>query len=298
MENLPVLPKRSPTGHKGSYGTVLGIGGCRGMAGAVALAGHAALRGGAGLVRLAVPDPILETVAGFYPEATTIPCPADSAGRFAEQAFDLLVEQAEKSDVVFIGPGLGRSEELNRLIDRLVPRIVSDLNKPMVVDADALNAISEAGCLDIWAAPLKTCEDPAKMVLTPHPGEFARLSKSATPAEDQREQRLKVAVDFAKKYGVNLVLKGHETFITDGRQIRINTTGNPGMATGGSGDVLTGLIASLIAQRLSVFDAAILGVYLHGLAGDLAKELYGEESLLASSILESVPAAFKGLHVL
>lgn len=291
MENLPVLPKRSPTGHKGNYGTVLGIGGCRGMAGAVALAGHAALRGGAGLVRLAVPDPILETVAGFYPEATTVSCPTDSKGRFAEQSLDLLVEQAEKADVVFLGPGLGRSEELNRLIGKLVSRIVFDLDKPIVIDADALNVIAESNDLDYW--PEKSSDSRKKIILTPHPGEFARLSRNATPPENQREKRIQAAIGFAEKHGVNLVLKGHETFITDGRQIRINTTGNPGMATGGSGDVLTGLIAALIAQGLFAFDAAMLGVYLHGLAGDVAKEIYGEESLVASSILESISVAFK-----
>ena len=275
------LPRRSRQGHKGTYGTVLGIGGSRGMAGAVALAGRAALLAGAGLVRLAVPDPILETVAGYFPEPTTIPCPADHAGRFAFDAWEPLLAHAEQCTVMFLGPGLGRSGEL----DRLVPLFLQKITKPIVVDADALNALSVAGTLGF---PL-----PQPVVMTPHAGEFARLRGEPTPPEKDPAKRQAAAREFSRRLGIVLVLKGHETIITDGEQLSRNTTGNPGMATGGSGDVLTGMIAGLMAQRFSpVFDAVRLAVHLHGLAGDIAAARFGEESVTATAILDAIPNAF------
>jgi NAD(P)H-hydrate epimerase len=279
-EDFVLLPRRARQGHKGTYGTVLGIAGSRGMAGAAALAGRAALLAGAGLVRLAVPDPILETVAGFYPEITTIPCPADSLGRFSLSALELLLTQVEKCTTLFIGPGLGRSAEL----DRLVPQLLQKISKPVIADADALNAISVSG-MKPFNAPV---------VLTPHAGEFARLRNVPTPPEDEAEARIAAAKDFARQYNVVLVLKGHKTIITDGERLVLNSTGNPGMATGGSGDVLTGMIAGLTAQNFSsLYETVRLAVYLHGLAGDLAAEQLGEESVTATSILEAIPKAFQ-----
>jgi NAD(P)H-hydrate epimerase len=284
-----LLPRRSRQGHKGTYGTVLGIGGSRGMAGAVALAGRAALLTGAGLVRLAVPDPILETVAGYYPEPTTIPCPADKAGRFAFEALELLLTHAEHCTAAFFGPGLGRSDELNRL----VPQFLQKVGKPIVVDADALNAFLECDHPALSGTP------PCATIMTPHAGEFARLRGAPTPPEEQQEERKSAALDFARQFGVTLVLKGHETIITDGEQLALNTTGNPGMATGGSGDVLTGMIAGLIAQNiLPVFEAVRLAVYLHGSAGDIAAEQLGEESVTATAILDAIPRAFGRLTAL
>ena len=283
---LCLPPRRSRQGHKGTYGTVLGIGGSRGMAGAVALAGRAALLTGAGLVRLAVPDPILETVAGYSPEPTTIPCPADNAGRFALDALEPFLMHAEHCTTLFLGPGLGRSD----VLDQLVPRFLQKVTKPVVVDADALNALAVAGSTPP-ALLRKGNNHP--IILTPHAGEFARLRKEPTPPEEDRETRKLAAVEFARKFGVLLVLKGHETIITDGEQLALNSTGNPGMATGGSGDVLTGMIAGLIAQNFSpVFEAVRLAVHLHGLAGDIAAERLGEESVTATAILDAIPGAF------
>lgn len=253
------------------------------MAGAPALAGRAALLSGAGLVRLAVPDPILETVAGYSPEWTTIPCPADQAGRFHADAWQMLQTHADQSTAIFLGPGLGRSDEL----DIFVPQFLQSLSKPVVVDADALNALA-ATALD----ELNT-HSTYPVILTPHAGEFARLSGMPTPDEEHQEERKAAARAFAQKHSVLLVLKGHETIITDGSRLAINKTGNPGMATGGSGDILSGMTAALLAQNMmSAFDAVRLAVYLHGSAGDEAAERLGEESVTATAILDAIPSAF------
>ena len=278
----PVLPRRSRLEHKGTYGSVLGIGGSRGMAGAVALAGRAALLTGAGLARLAVPDPILETVAGYSPEYTTISCPADNAGRFSINALATLLSHAEQCTALFLGPGLGRSDDLNQL----VPLFLQQVSKPMVVDADALNALA-------GTSPDFCLLSPDSSILTPHAGEFARLRKEQTPSEEFMEDRKAAALNFSRQHNVLLVLKGHETIITDGKQLAVNTTGNPGMATGGSGDVLTGMIAGLTAQNFApLFEIVRLAVYLHGLAGDLAAVQLGETSVTATAILEAIPKAF------
>jgi NAD(P)H-hydrate epimerase len=273
---LPRLPPRQPEAHKGDFGSVLVVGGSRGMAGAAALAGMAALRGGAGLVRLAVSEAILDTVAGIEPSYMTVPLPADAEGRIASAAFDRIVQAAEKATVLACGPGLGRSFDL----DQLVLRLYQEIQKPMVVDADALNVLA--------AEPETLTEAGGPRVLTPHPGEFARLvgRKLEAPA------RAEAAVQLAARSNIVVVLKGHHTLVTDGRRQALNTTGNPGMATGGSGDVLTGLVAALIAQHLEPFDAARLGVYLHGLAGDLAAEQMGQVSLAARDLIDYLPKAF------
>ncbi len=275
---LPRLPDRDPESHKGTFGTALLVGGSRGMTGAVALAGMAALRGGAGLVRLAVADVCLEVVAGIEPSYMTSPLPSDRAGRIAYAALDRIVELAARATVVGCGPGLGRSLGLTALVARLYQHLA----QPMVVDADGLNALS--------ARPETLARPGGPRILTPHPGEFARLLGVDGVPADQRQPR---AVEFAARSGVVLVLKGHRTLITDGRREAINPTGNPGMATGGTGDVLTGLITALACQHLSPFDAARLGVYLHGLAGDLAAEELGQESLIAADLIRYLPAAFK-----
>jgi NAD(P)H-hydrate epimerase len=256
------------------------------MAGAVALAGYAALLAGAGLVRLAVPDSILETVAGFYPELTTLPCPDNSKGLFSQDALETLTAHASTVTTVFLGPGLGRSAELSQLL----PQILHHIVQPLVVDADALNGLVPAGT-NLPDQFFQTFAN-RKMIVTPHAGEWARLRGKPTPTEEKQSERLCTAKDFAQKQGVILVLKGHKTIITDGELTAINPTGNPGMATGGSGDVLTGVIAGLLAQGLTPFHAAELGVCLHGLAGDIAAESLGEESVTATAILNSIPQAF------
>jgi NAD(P)H-hydrate epimerase len=243
------------------------------------LAGLAALRGGAGLVRLAVPDACLDTIAAFEPSYMTSPLPADPAGRITLGARPRIVELAQAATVVACGPGMGRSLGL----DVLVGSLYAELPQPMVVDADGLNALA--------ARPEILPKPGGPRILTPHPGEFARLlGRTGRIAAKKADA---VAIHLAARLGVVIVLKGHQTCITDGKEPTINTTGNPGMATGGSGDVLTGLITALACQGLSPFDAARLGVYLHGLAGDLAAAELGQPSLIASDLVRFLPQAFK-----
>ncbi len=276
---LPTLPPRPPDAHKGNFGTALIIGGSRGMTGAAALAGMAALRGGAGLVRLAVADRCLETVAAHEPSYMTAALPCDVEGRISAAAHTRIVELSHAASVVAIGPGMGRSPDL----DRLVPQLYQEIALPVVCDADALNALAtQRDLLATHAGP---------RVLTPHPGEFARLVGQNYPGEE----RAAAALELAARCHVIVVLKGHRTFVTDGCRHWHNSTGNPGMATGGSGDSLTGLITALACQHLEPYDAARLGVYLHGLAGDLAAKELGEVSLIASDIVKFLPAAMKAI---
>lgn len=278
MTGLPWLAPRAPDSHKGHFGLVLIVGGSQGMAGAAGLAGMAALRGGAGLVRVAVPEVCLATVAAFEPSFMTLPLPCDRKGRIAWGAREAIYRAAAPATVVACGPGLGRSLGL----DRLVAELYRGLAKPAVFDADALNALA--------SQPQTLVQPGAPRVLTPHPGEFARLvGRARLPSEEQQP----LALECAARWRVVLVLKSHRTLVTDGHRAWTNPTGNPGMATGGSGDVLTGLIAALLAQRLEAFDAARLGVYLHGLAGDLAAAHLGQEAMIARDLLQFLPAAFQ-----
>ena len=185
----------------------------------------------------------------------------------------------DAQDVVAIGPGLGQSDDLHRLL----PNLIAAIAKPMVIDADALNAM--VGQTEL----LRANEWPR--IITPHPGEFARLLQTDTKMVQARRREL--AAEFASKQNLVVVLKGQGTIVTDGRRVYQNTTGNPGMATGGTGDILTGVIAALIGQRLPPFEAAQLGVHLHGLAGDLARDQIGEVSLIATDLLDFLPPAFR-----
>jgi NAD(P)H-hydrate epimerase len=256
------------------------VGGSRGMSGAIALAGMATLRSGAGLVRLAVPDACLDVVAGFDPCYMTTPLAGDLRGRIVSAAKETIDALATDATCIACGPGMGRSDQLTDLVRYLYESIV----KPMVFDADALNAIAP-----INGAPAVA---PAPRILTPHPGEFRRLVGDPIAQLPQRLLRER-AVQLAGQWRVVLVLKGHQTLITDGQRIAENTTGNPGMATGGSGDVLTGVITALVCQGLDAFAAAQLGVYVHGLAGDLGVERLGQVSLTASDLITYLPDAFK-----
>lgn len=275
---LPRLPERAPESHKGSFGLALIIGGSRGMSGAVAMAGMAALRGGAGLVRLAVPDVCLDAVAAFEPSYMTVGLPCDRAGRISLNAKDEIADVLEPATVIALGPGLGRSPGLAALVRWLYTKV----SKPMLIDADGLNAL--AAQPDVLHTP------GGPRVLTPHPGEFARLVGAERL---DAESRHNMAFQRAAQWRAVVVLKGHRTLITDGQRQAVNTTGNPGMATGGSGDVLTGLITSLACQGLTPFDAAQLGVYLHGLAGDLAAAQLGQEAMIASDLVRFLPNAFQ-----
>lgn len=278
---LPVIPPRRPESNKGDYGRILVAAGCRGMAGAAVLCAGAALRSGAGLVRLAVPQELLSQVTVANPCYTTAPLAQDDYGRFHLISAPDLLLLAQADTAMALGPGLGRGDGITSLVASLLDAVTI----PLVVDADGLNALrGNLGYLVKRRAPT---------ILTPHPGEFARLIYSDVPSLEANRESF--TVQFAAEHNVVLVLKGHRSIVTDGRRLYLNTTGNPGMATGGSGDVLTGVIAGLLGQGLEPFAAAQLGVYVHGLAGDLARDALGEISMIATDVMNYLPAAFKKL---
>ena len=281
ITGLPELPPRRADSHKGDYGRVLVLAGSRGMVGAAALAGTAALRAGAGLVTLGTPRSVYPILAAQVTCCTTHPLPETPVATLSERGFSAILKWAESFDVVALGPGLGRHPSTTRLVHQLVLKLA----KPMVLDADGLNALAE----DISALR----RAPAPRILTPHPGEMARLA--GLSGDEVQQSRKPLALRFARENRVVLVLKGHGSIVTDGRRVFVNPTGNPGMATGGTGDVLTGTIAALIGQRLDPFEAAVLGAYVHGLAGDLAAKQFGEVGLIATDVLDYLPHAFQKL---
>lgn len=284
LTQLPSLPTRDPGSHKGSFGRALLVGGSRGMSGAAILMGLGGLRSGSGLVFVAVPDGIQQIVASAEPSYLTVDLPADPDGRISGDARTKIVEQVEAANAFGFGPGLGRSPGLTALSSWLY----QNPSQPMVIDADGLNALAQLP--EAMEAP------GGPRVLTPHPGEFARLI-GGEPRLVQ-ENRPQLATQFAQRYdNMVLVLKGHQTVITDGKRTIINPTGNPGMASGGCGDVLTGIVTGLLAQGMDPFDAAWLGVYAHGLAGDLAAAELGEISLIASDLVRFLPHAFRQLSL-
>jgi ADP-dependent NAD(P)H-hydrate dehydratase len=279
VKALPVLPRRRPEGHKGDYGRVLVVAGGRGMAGAAALVGAAALRSGAGLVRVACPAEVQPTVAGLEPSYMTYPLENDSHGHVRFLANRPVLERLlDGADVLVMGPGMGQSEEARNL----VRWVVETARVPTVLDADALNLL--AGQTEVLGHLRRP------VVLTPHPGEFARLTDR--PVAEIQADRQTHAMGLARAEHLVVVLKGAGTIVTDGVRVYVNTTGNPGMATGGSGDVLGGVIAALIGQGLPAFAAAQLGVYVHGLAGDIARDQNGEVGLIAGDIVDALPDAF------
>lgn len=278
---LPRLPHRDADSHKGDYGRALIVGGSRGMSGAVTMAGVAALRSGAGLVTLAVPESIQDVVAAYEPSLMTHGL-MESAGAIQRAEVATIERLSANMTAIGLGPGIGR-----RGVDRFVCDVYERIATPQVVDADGLNAL---------AAHHRSLERPAgPRVLTPHPGEFKRLTQAdATPMGDQA--RREAAAELARRDPSGrtvVVLKGHRTVVSDGSRFAVNTTGNPGMATGGTGDVLTGVVTAFVGQGLEPFDAARLGVYIHGLAGDLAVRPLGQVSLIATDLLKFLPAAFQ-----
>ncbi|MER3415974.1 MAG: NAD(P)H-hydrate dehydratase [Gemmataceae bacterium] len=287
VTELPRLPTRPADSHKGTYGRVLVVAGSRDMSGAAILAGLGALRGGAGLVQLAVPERIQPVVAAFNPCYLTYGLPCDAYGHLAHDAAEALWEVAPQADVLALGPGLG----LDEAIVHLVKEVLRTWERPLVLDADGLNALAQIGPAALRTGPAP--DTPLVRVLTPHPGEFARLCGLTT--RQIQEQREAHAVAFARSYGVTLVLKGHGTIVSDGTRVFCNPTGNPGMATGGTGDVLTGLIAALLAQGIEAFAAAQLGVYLHGLAGDLAARQLSMPALTALDVADFLGPAMRHL---
>jgi ADP-dependent NAD(P)H-hydrate dehydratase len=288
IKSLPKAPQRPNDANKGTFGKVLVVAGHRGMSGAPCLAGLGALRGGAGLVTVAVPLGILPIVAGVEPSYLTLPLPEDGEGRISHDAAGVLEAEIAKQTSFAIGPGLGQSAGLAALVGRFF----SSVECPAVFDADALNALASApGPL---AARTRRRDDVLPRILTPHPGEFARLAATDIPTVQKNRESL--AVKFAAEHRLVLVLKGHKSVITDGRRVAINSTGNSGMATGGTGDVLTGLIAALLAQGMEPFEAAQMGAHLHGLAGDLAAKSVSKPGLIASDLPRWLGEAWRKLN--
>lgn len=278
---LEVDPERARAvdGHKGTYGHVLIIGGSMNMSGAGLLASRAALRIGSGLVTWALPQALLPHIAGHVPELMLAPAVEGAEGKWESKSATSILALAEKCDVLAIGPGLGRFEQDGEWLQTLWEQT----DQPLVLDADGLNMIAEADGLTTWQ------QRKADTVLTPHPGEMARLAGIST-SEVQRD-RIGIAREFAMKHHITLVLKGARTVIASPEgTVFVNTTGHPGMATGGSGDALTGIIVGLLAQGLSGIQAATFGVHLHGHAGEVAahQRTGNPASLLAGDLIESL----------
>lgn len=279
----PLIGPRPRAANKGSFGHVLVLGGSLGKAGAAAMAGMAALRSGAGLSSVATAKSVLATVAGFHPELMTEPLDETDAGTISIRALQQgrIDSLAERKTALAVGPGISRHPETAEF----VRGVVKKYKLPIVLDADGLNAFEGR------AAELKDMA--GTLVITPHPGEMARLIGSTIPVV--QHGRLHVARGFAREHEAIVVLKGHRTLIAqpDGT-VWVNTTGNPGMATGGTGDILTGMVAGLIAQNPDrIADAVMVAVHLHGLAGDVARESMGEQSLVATDLLKALPEAFR-----
>lgn len=270
---LPPLRERPADGHKGMFGRVLIVGGSDSMIGAPVLAGTAALRMGGGLVQIAVPKSILAAAISITPELIGLAL----GGKRGQRELD---EAAEKADTVVIGPGLGQSPDADERLRRL-----ARLEKPMVVDADALNMLA-AG--KRWPKFFK-----AQAVLTPHPGEMGRLVKligrTEVPSDD--EGRIAIASAAAEAFGQVVVLKGSRTVITDGKRLYVNPTGDSSLSKAGTGDVLSGIVGTFLAQKMERLDAAIAAVWIHGRAGELAGRKLGMRSVLARDVIDALPAA-------
>jgi ADP-dependent NAD(P)H-hydrate dehydratase len=281
-EEMKMLAPREADSHKGTYGRVMIVGGSRGKAGAPALAGMAALRSGAGLVSVVVPRIVQDVVAAFEPSLMTVGLGDASCDGLEQGSLAEVLEAAGNQTCLALGPGMGTKLTTQRLVHALYHK----LPQPMIVDADGLNALAD------WREGLAHPAGPR--ILTPHPGEFERLAGEKC-AEDlnQRAEQAAQLCNKDKTGQTIVILKGHRTIVTDGERVSFNQSGNPGMATGGSGDSLTGILAALVGQGLSPWDVARLGVHVHGLAGDLAAEELGEVSMIASDIIDFLPLAFQ-----
>ncbi len=270
------LASRPTDAHKGNFGKVLLVGGSRGMSGAIALSSMAALHTGSGLVSAAIPDRCLESVTSFHPGVMTIPLPDTSNGRFAIPAAIALPKTSQFS-AIGCGPGMTTDPGSISIVEKLT----SGNSCPLVLDADALNCLT-------FLQPNWQDADWQHIVLTPHPGEFQRLT--GTSSKD-RVAQIASAQTLASACGAIIILKGGPSVVISPQETWTNTTGNPGMATAGSGDVLTGVVTSLLGQGMSPWDAARLGCWIHGLAGDLAAQINGQASLTCQELLDCLPAA-------
>jgi len=280
-KHISKIRKRQADTHKGDFGHVFVVAGSVGMTGAAYLSSQAALLSGSGLVTLGIPESLNAIMEVKLTEAMTLPLPETKEQSLSLKARGKIIEFSKETDVLVIGPGLSRHKDTTRLVKTLLKSI----NRPVVLDADGIIAVADS--LDI----LKRRKSPT--VLTPHPGEFSRLVKR--DIRSIQEDRAKIASSFAKKYKVILVLKGHRTLVVDPRgEIYVNKTGNSGMSTAGVGDILTGMIASFIGQGVDAKSASVIGVYIHGKAGDIAAKDKGQFSMIASDMLNKLPQALKG----
>jgi len=275
-----VIPKRPSSSQKGKNGHVLLVAGSRGMTGAAILSGLGALRVGAGLLTVGIVEKERPIVAERLPETMTLALPQTRQGALAAGAWPVLSQFLKKRPIttVAVGPGLSQ----NGAVRHVALSILTKCHMPIVLDADGLNVLKP-----------KDIPRSARLIITPHPGEMARFLGLAGKIDDN--DRVSVTRKTARSLGIVCVLKGHKTVISDGRRTMINHTGNSAMSTGGMGDVLTGIIAGLLAQGLNLFDAACAGVYLHGLAGDLAR--VSDRGLLASELAGAIPKALKKIGV-
>ncbi len=275
---LPPLPPRRPDAHKGDFGRVLVVAGSQSMPGAAALTALAALRGGAGLVKVATPRSALPTVLSICPCATGIPLAETTHGMMSRTAARVVARAARDHDVVVAGPGIGVCATCLFVLETLL----EEYDGPLLLDADALNNLAPQR--NWWKG------SPARLILSPHPGEMRRLLVGAK-LDDDLDDRTAAARRLAALLEHVVLLKGAGTVVCDGRRYYINESGNPGMATAGAGDVLSGLLAALLAQGLDPFDAACLAAHLHGRAGDLAADSLGQTSLIATDLIDALPRA-------
>jgi NAD(P)H-hydrate epimerase len=275
--DLRVVPRRSPTSHKGDFGRILVVGGSVGMHGAPLLAAAAALRSGAGLVTIALPRSIYAVAGPAELRATWRPLPDSPQGHLDASSMAALLGAIALADVVALGPGLGTAPATVALLQELVPRI----DKPLVLDADGLNAFA--------GEPARIAGRRPATILTPHPGELERLT-GHRPGVDDESRRL-AALDLAMRVGGTVVLKGHRSVVSNGLESHFTPTGNPGMATGGAGDVLTGCVAALLQVIRNELLAARVAAHAHGRAGDLAAAAIGEIGVTATDLLAHLPEA-------
>lgn len=285
-----LVPARPEDSHKGDYGRVLIVAGSRGRTGAALMAAKACLRAGAGLVTIGVPETLANVYQSRVMEEMVLPLPDNGNGSLSvEAAKEILGFISRGADVLAIGPGIGISSDITKIMRELIAKSTA----PMVIDADGINSIhGDAGIFRKAKSPV---------ILTPHAGEMTRLMKrddqdgSAESAAIEAD-RVAISLSYSKKTGTYLVLKGAPTVIAEpGGKVFINTTGNPGMATAGAGDVLTGMVAAFLGQQANPLDASVLGTYLHGLAGDIAASQKGMHSMIATDIIEHLPNAFAAL---
>lgn len=279
-EHLLKIPARKEDTHKRDFGHVFVIAGSRGMTGAAYLASQAALLSGSGLVTCGIPESLSAILAVKLTEAMALSLPETKSGSLSYSSEKMILDLAEKIDVVALGPGISRHEETKKLVKGLLKK----LTKPVILDADGIISIADD--------PDILLKRKAPTILTPHPGEASVIMWK--DVKDIQANREKAASYFAKKYKVIFVLKGHKTVIanTNG-DTHVNTTGNSGMSTAGVGDILTGMISSFAGQGIDPYSAAVIGVYLHGLAGDLAAKEKGQFSMIASDVLHNLPQAIQ-----